>query len=157
MVVVVPSNLSLCTPGYLHCNLQAICSPSDSVCCTDDGAEKEPTQKVELKGDDKTDIQFSGKTTFRFMVDGKWTDGTLGALTVRKDKASGTSWIQVNNESKVCLLSSLLLLFVHSAVVVCMHACILSSCELSETEHVLACALSCAKTVTHVLVLVVYL
>lgn len=69
--------------------------------CTDDGAEKEPTQKVELKGDEKTEIKFSGKTSFRFMVDGKWSDGTVGALTVRKDKASGKYWLQVNSESKV--------------------------------------------------------
>ena len=67
----------------------------------DEGAEKEPVQKVELKGDDKTEIQFSGKTSFRFMLDGKWGDGTVGALTIRKDKASGKSWLQVNNESKV--------------------------------------------------------
>lgn len=67
----------------------------------DDGAEQEPTQKVELKGDDKTEIQFSGKTSFRCMSDGKWGDGTVGALTVRKDKSSGKSWLQVNNESKV--------------------------------------------------------
>ena len=56
---------------------------------------------MELKGDEKTEIQFSGKTSFRFMLEGKWGDGTVGALTIRKDKASGKSWLQVNNESKV--------------------------------------------------------
>lgn len=69
--------------------------------CPVDEAEMEPTQKVELKGDDKTEIQFSSKTSFRFMLEGKWGEGTVGALTVRKDKTSGTSWLQVNNESKV--------------------------------------------------------
>jgi hypothetical protein len=74
-------------------------------CSVDEEAEKEPMQKVELKGDDKTDILFSGKTTFRTKLTdaaNPWTPATAGALTVRKDKASGAAWLQVNNESKVC-------------------------------------------------------
>jgi hypothetical protein len=78
-------------------------------CSVDEEAEKEPVQKVELKGDDKTDILFSGKTTFRTKLTdaaNPWTPATAGALTVRKDKASGAAWLQVNNESKVCPLNS---------------------------------------------------
>jgi hypothetical protein len=78
-------------------------------CAVDDEAEKQPTQKVELKGDEKTDILFSGKTTYRTKLTdaaNPWSTATAGALTVRQDKASGAAWIQVNNESKVFLYSS---------------------------------------------------
>ena len=61
---------------------------------------------MELKGDDKTDIIFSGKTSFRTMTDKQWSDGTVGMLSVRKDKASGSHWIQVNSETKVPICSS---------------------------------------------------
>lgn len=67
---------------------------------------------MELKGDEKTDIQFSAKTSFRFMLEGKWGDGTVGALTIRKDKSSGTSWLQVNSESKVRFIYSEIIYFV---------------------------------------------
>jgi hypothetical protein len=62
---------------------------------------QEETAKVELKGDGKTDIVFASKASFRLMNDGKWGEPTVGALSIRRDKASGTSWLQMNSEAKV--------------------------------------------------------
>lgn len=72
----------------------------------DEEAQEKPT-KVEIKGDDKTDITFAGKTAFRTKGASGWGDPVSGLLTLRRDKASGRCWMQVNSETKARSLHGL--------------------------------------------------
>ena len=53
-----------------------------------------------MKGDDKTDITFSGRAAFRVKNEGGWAEPIVGILTLRRDKASRRCWLQVNSETK---------------------------------------------------------
>jgi hypothetical protein len=69
------------------------------LCDADQGgdAPDEQLPPVELKGDENTEIAFSGKAKAAFLGAGnKWEGGVTGDLTVRKDKPSGKQWLQVN-------------------------------------------------------------
>jgi hypothetical protein len=74
---------------------------NDSRGAADQGgdAQGEQVPAVELKGDQNTEIIFEGKAKASFLgADKTWGDSVSGNLTVRKDKASGKHWLQINAE-----------------------------------------------------------
>jgi hypothetical protein len=53
---------------------------------------------VELKGSANTEIVFSGKAKAVKKGSTGWETPVVGTLTVRKDKKTGTQWVQVNSQ-----------------------------------------------------------
>eukprot|EP00892_Ulva_mutabilis_P001649 jgi/Ulvmu1/11485/UM077_0034.1 len=97
------SSSGLGTPTFTFGSSINAAGPADNGSGAAADADEEPqekAEKVDIKGDDKTDITFSGKASFRSKGDAGWGDPIVGLLTLRKDKASGRHWLQVNSETK---------------------------------------------------------